>query len=189
MAAILSRPEFISHKNILFYLNRQCKWMSHLVYVVWIYDYLSLKWRNNERHCHSNHRRRDFCSTICSRAHQRKHWNPALLAFVRGNPPVNSGFPTQRASNAENVYMLWHLHATTHFEKTHCEKMVIPWPARIMVYTILIIKLLWSFPLLCESYYILVANYILVFLLGLHTHNGISCYAGLTILWPFRDIL
>ena len=36
------------------------------------------------------------CSTVCSGADQRKHQSSASLAFVRG-------FPSQRASNAENV--------------------------------------------------------------------------------------
>ena len=36
------------------------------------------------------------CSTVCSGEHQRKHQNPASLAFVRG-------FPSLRASNVEIV--------------------------------------------------------------------------------------
>ena len=41
------------------------------------------------------------CSTICSgAADQRKYQSFVSLAFVK-NPPVTSGFPSQRASNAE----------------------------------------------------------------------------------------
>ena len=46
-------------------------------------------------------------STVYSGADQRKHQSSALLAFVRGihRWPVN--FPTQKASNAENVSIWW----------------------------------------------------------------------------------
>ena len=41
------------------------------------------------------------CSTICWDLHQRKHQSSASLAFV------SDGFPSQRASNAENVSIWW----------------------------------------------------------------------------------
>ena len=43
------------------------------------------------------------CSTIGSGIRQRKHQNSVLLVLCEGNPPVTSGFPSQRASNMENV--------------------------------------------------------------------------------------
>ena len=45
------------------------------------------------------------CSTVCSGADQRKHRTSALLAFV-----VTCKFPSQRASNAENVSIWWRHH-------------------------------------------------------------------------------
>ena len=60
-------------------------------------------------------------STVYSAADERKHQSAAWLAFVRGihkrrvtglcegNSPVTSEFPTQRASNAENV-SIWRRH-------------------------------------------------------------------------------
>ena len=42
-------------------------------------------------------------STIYSGADQRKHQSSPSLAFVSGNSPVTSEFPSQMASNAENV--------------------------------------------------------------------------------------
>ena len=51
------------------------------------------------------------CSDICSGADQRKHQSSTSSAFVkRGNPPVTGGFPSQRASNAENVSIWWRHH-------------------------------------------------------------------------------
>ena len=46
------------------------------------------------------------CSTICSDADQRKHLNSAPMAFVRGI----HRWPSQRASNAENVSIWWRHH-------------------------------------------------------------------------------
>ena len=50
--------------------------------------------------------------TVYSGADQRKHQNTASLAFVLGNSPVTGGFPSQMASNAENVSIWWRHHET-----------------------------------------------------------------------------
>ena len=50
-------------------------------------------------------------STVSSGAGTREHQSYASLAFV-GNSPVTDEFPTQRASNAENVSMWWRHHVT-----------------------------------------------------------------------------
>ena len=52
------------------------------------------------------------CPTVCSGADQRKHHSSALLAFVR-DAPATGGFPSQRASNAENVSIWWRHHDFT----------------------------------------------------------------------------
>ena len=49
-------------------------------------------------------------STVCSGEDQRKYQSSASLAFVRGNPLVTDGFPSQRASNADNVSIWWRHH-------------------------------------------------------------------------------
>ena len=49
-------------------------------------------------------------STVYSDADQRKHQSSASLAFVLGNSPVTGEFPTQMASNAENVSFWWRHH-------------------------------------------------------------------------------
>ena len=43
-----------------------------------------------------------ICSTFYLRADHRKHQSSVSLAF-EGNPPVTGGFPSQSASNAENI--------------------------------------------------------------------------------------
>ena len=52
------------------------------------------------------------CSTVCSGANRRKHQSSASLP-CEGNPPMAGGFPSQRASNAENVPIWWRHHATS----------------------------------------------------------------------------
>ena len=47
-------------------------------------------------------------SAVNSDTDQRKHQSSASLAFVGGNSPVTSEFPTQRASYVENVSIWWH---------------------------------------------------------------------------------
>ena len=50
------------------------------------------------------------CPTLCSGYQQSKHQRSTLLALCEGNPPVTGGFPSQRASNAESVFMPWCCH-------------------------------------------------------------------------------
>ena len=53
-------------------------------------------------------------STPCPVLQQRKHRRSVLRVFCEGNPSVATGFPTQRASNAECFCMSWrhHVHAS-----------------------------------------------------------------------------
>ena len=48
------------------------------------------------------------CTTVCSGADKKTNQSSVSLAFVRG--PVTSEFPSQRASNAENVSIWWRHH-------------------------------------------------------------------------------
>ena len=51
------------------------------------------------------------CSTVCSGANQIKHQKVRITGLCEGHPPVTGGFPSQRASNAENV-STWCRHMT-----------------------------------------------------------------------------
>ena len=55
-------------------------------------------------------------SIVCSTADQRKKLCVACLC--EGNSPVTSEFPTQRASNTENVPIWWRHHALVGFEES-----------------------------------------------------------------------
>ena len=67
---------------------------------------ITLQWRYNERDGVSNHQRL-HCLLNRLFMLRSKHQSSASLAFVRGIPPVTGGFPSQRASDAENVSIGW----------------------------------------------------------------------------------
>ena len=56
-------------------------------------------------------------STVCSCADQSKRRSYALLALCEGNSTVTVKFPSQRASNAENVSIWWRHHGQQWFSK------------------------------------------------------------------------
>ena len=66
------------------------------------------------------------CSTVCSGADQRTS-KLRVTGLCEGNPMVTGGFPSQRASNAENVSIWWRhrkvegfVHASFYWNKSLC---------------------------------------------------------------------
>ena len=63
-----------------------------------------------------------FCSSVCLGIDQKKHHSSVSLAFVRGNPLVTGGFPSQRASITEIVSIWLHHHESHRYSRlTHEE--------------------------------------------------------------------
>ena len=52
------------------------------------------------------------CLTACW-AQIKENIEAAITALCEGNAPVDSGFPSRRASNAENVSIWWRHHVYT----------------------------------------------------------------------------
>ena len=51
------------------------------------------------------------CSTVCSGTDKKKTTSKLRVTdLCEGNPPVTGGFPSQRASNTENVSIWWRHH-------------------------------------------------------------------------------
>ena len=50
------------------------------------------------------------CFAVCSGTDQRKKIKHRVPSLCEGSPPVAGGFPSQRASNAENVSIWWRRH-------------------------------------------------------------------------------
>ena len=70
----------------------------------------TLQWRHNEHECVSNHRRFDYLLNRLFRGRSKKISKLYATGRCEGNPPVTGGFPSQRASNAENVSIWWRHH-------------------------------------------------------------------------------
>ena len=90
-------------------------WFCHTL-VVWILlrCILSLQWRHNERDDVSNHQPHDCILNRVFRRRPKKTAKLRVTGFCEGNSPVTGEFPTQRASNTENVSIWWRHYATNY---------------------------------------------------------------------------
>ena len=62
-----------------------------------------LRWPHNERDGVSNHRCLDCLLSRLFRQRWKKRSKLRVIGFCEGNSAVTAGFPSQRASNAENI--------------------------------------------------------------------------------------
>ena len=72
----------------------------------------SLQWRHNGHDGVSHHRCLDCLLNRLFRHRSKKISKLRVTDLCAGNPPVTGGFPSQRASNAENVSIWWRHHVT-----------------------------------------------------------------------------
>ena len=72
----------------------------------------SLRWRHSERDGVSNHRRLECLLNGLFRGLSKKTSKLRGTGPCEGNSPVTDAFPSQRASNAENVSIWWRHHAS-----------------------------------------------------------------------------
>ena len=69
-----------------------------------------LQWRHNERDGVSTHQPHDCLLNRLFRCRSNKTSNLRVTGLCEGNSPLTGEFPTQRASNAENVSIWWRHH-------------------------------------------------------------------------------
>ena len=69
-----------------------------------------LEWCQKEHPGVLNHRRLSCLFSRSFRPATKKTSKPALLTLCEANLPVTGGFPSQRASNAETVFIWWRHH-------------------------------------------------------------------------------
>ena len=67
----------------------------------------TLQWRHNERDGVSNHRHLECLLNRLCRRRFKKTSKLRVTGLGEENPPVTSGFPSHKASNAENVSIWW----------------------------------------------------------------------------------
>ena len=76
-----------------------------------IYGFLCLlQWRHNERDGVSDHQPHDYLLNLLFRHRSKKTSKLRVTGLCAGNSPVTSGFPAQKASNAENDSIWWRHH-------------------------------------------------------------------------------
>ena len=73
----------------------------------------SLQWRHNDHDGVSNHQPRECLLNCLFRGRSKKTSKSRAIGLCAGNSPVTDEFPTQRASNAENVSIWWRNHIMT----------------------------------------------------------------------------
>ena len=66
---------------------------------------LALQWCHNERDGVSDHRRLGGLFSCLFKRRSKETSKPRVTGLCKGNSPVTGEFPSQRASNAENVFM------------------------------------------------------------------------------------
>ena len=69
--------------------------------------HITLQWRHNERDGVSNHQRLVCLLNCLFRRRAKKILKLRVAGLFEGNPAVTGGFPSQRTSNAENVFIWW----------------------------------------------------------------------------------
>ena len=86
----------------------------------WLRDTVSpLQWRHNEHDGVSNHQPHDCLLNRLFGRRSKKPSNLRVTGLCTDNSPVTSEFPTQRASDAENVSIWWRHHAATRRDISH----------------------------------------------------------------------
>ena len=68
----------------------------------------SLQWRHNESDGASNHQRFDCLLNRLFRRRSKKTFKLCATGICEENPLITGEFPSQRASNAKNVFIWWH---------------------------------------------------------------------------------
>ena len=82
----------------------------------------SLQWRHNEHDSVSNHQPHDPLLNLLFGRRSRKTSKLCVTGLCAGNSPGTGEFPTQRASNAENVSIWWHHHVYCKFILDSCDR-------------------------------------------------------------------
>ena len=97
-------------------LSRSCSHINSYRRILCIVM-MPLQWHHNERDGISNHQPRDCLFNRLFRRRSQKTSKLRVTGRCAGKSPVAGEFPTQRASNAENVSFWWCHHAIEPFQR------------------------------------------------------------------------
>ena len=96
----LTGPQWVKYKP----------WPKQHVLMIWFTTQSSLQWRHNRRDGVSNHQPHDCLLNHSFRRRSKKTSKLRVTGLCAGNSPVTGEFPTQMASNTENVFIWWRHH-------------------------------------------------------------------------------
>ena len=95
----------------------------------------SLQWCHNGHDCVSNHQTYDCLFNRLFRRRSKKTSKLRVTGLCEGNSPVTVEFPTQMASNAENVSIWWRHHVLQkYFKMPNFISFTVYWPLNMMTY-------------------------------------------------------
>ena len=101
--------------------NNRTHWHGNSEYFYIPERYMTLQWRHNERDGVSNHQPYQPCLLNCLFSRRSKKTSKLRVTGLwDGNSPVTGQFPSQRASNAENVSIWWRHHILTDYNFDYC---------------------------------------------------------------------
>ena len=84
-----------------------------------------LQWHHGDHDGISNHQHLDCLRNCLFRCRSKKTSKLHITGLCEGNSPVTGEFATQRASNAENVFIWWRHHKKVSCRPTHIEMLYI----------------------------------------------------------------
>ena len=91
-------------------MHSHLKYNSPFLFMPSALNEVQLQWRHNEHGSVSNHRRIGCLFKLLFSCRPKKISKLRATGLCVRNPPVTVGFPSQRASNAENVSIWWSVH-------------------------------------------------------------------------------
>ena len=95
--------------------------MARLFMTWWHREPRPLHWRQNGRDSVSNHQPHDCLLNRLFRRRSKKTSKLRVTGLCAGNSPGTGEFPAQMASNAENVFIRWRLHALMYSQHNECK--------------------------------------------------------------------
>ena len=88
------------------HMGQRCE-VSMFYWIICSHKNITLQWRHNGRDGVSDHQPHDCLLNRLFRRRSKKTSKLRVTGLCVGNWPITGEFPTQRASNAENVFIWW----------------------------------------------------------------------------------
>ena len=113
MIVTQDKINFISWRFYISWASAAASYFMQSIYhATYIYA-MALQWRHNVRDGVFDHQPHDCLLSRLFRRRSKKTSKLCVTGLCAGNSPVTGEFPTQRASNADNIPIWWRHHVIT----------------------------------------------------------------------------